>query len=621
MCGIAGIYRYKTGKPVQESEIAAMAQVIPYRGPDAQGEYCQGPLALAHRRLSIIDTSSRSSQPMSSHDGRFTIVFNGEVYNYLELREELLEKGHTFRTQSDTEVILEMYRAHGLGCLDYLNGMFAFAIWDPAEERLLLARDRVGIKPLYYRLDPDGIVFASEIKSLLAVSATRPEPDPEVLDGYLSLGYVPDDRTMFRGIMKLTPGALLEIRRGELNRRVYWDIDLNEEVPDLGEQYYVERTRELFRDAVRLQLRSDVPLGVFLSGGLDSSAVVAMMAELGAPRIDTFSVAWRLGGSFDETPYAREVAARFNTNHYEYFIEPKDFLDFIDSYIWHMDEPVTEAAGISLYYIAKLAKEQVTVILSGEGSDEVFGGYPIYRYMDILERYRRVPRLLRQRCLNPLLGLLGEKFRKYAALSELELERRYLGVSFYDEALKDSLYSRDGYRLSRGHSVYDQLAPYYAKTAGLDPQRRMQYLDLKTWLVNDLLIKADRMSMAPSLELRVPFLDHRLIELGAAIPARYRLKNGTCKYVIKKAMEPYLPKGIVHRRKMGFPTPLSLLFQGELKGYARELLTSRRFLDRGYFDPEAIGRLWQDHESGRRDVHRVLWQLIVLEVWHRRFID
>jgi asparagine synthase (glutamine-hydrolysing) len=620
MCGIAGIYRYQTGKEVQPAEVLAMAQLMAYRGPDAQGEYCRGPVGLAHRRLSIIDTSSRSSQPMVSTHGTLTIVFNGEIYNYLELREELVRQGHQFRTQSDTEVILELYREHGAGCLDHLNGMFAFAIWDADREVLFLARDRVGIKPLYYHFDADGIVFASEIKAILAVSSRRPEVDPAALDSYMTLGYVPTDRTMFRGITKLTPGSYLEIDRGQVLHRVYWDIDLGE-LPDHGETYYVERTRELFRDAVRLQLRSDVPLGVFLSGGLDSSAVVAMMAELGVGKINTFSVAWGLGGGFDETPYAREIARKFDTNHFEYYIDAKDFLGFLESYIWHMDEPVTEAAGISLYYIAKLAKEQVTVVLSGEGSDEVFGGYPIYRYMELLDRYRGLPAPLRRGCLNPLLGLLGEKFRKYVRLSELPLEERYLGVSFYDNALKESLYSSATARAAQEHSVFAQLAPYYQRSAGLDPQRRMQYLDIKTWLVDDLLIKADRMSMAPSLELRVPFLDHRLVELGAAIPAKYRLKNGTCKHIIKKAMEPYLPHDIIHRRKMGFPTPLALLFKGDLKPYARELLSSRRFLERGYFDPDAVKKLWHDHENGTRDVHRVLWQLIVLENWHRKFID
>jgi asparagine synthase (glutamine-hydrolysing) len=619
MCGIAGLYNFRSGRPADPGELRVMGDVLAHRGPDDEGLFHEGPLGFFHKRLTILDTSSRGRQPMMSPDGSVVITFNGEIYNFLELRAELEARGHSFQTRTDTEVLLHLWQEHGEGLLERLNGMFALAIWDRTAQVLFIARDRLGIKPLYWTSTRDGIAFASEIKALLTLSGSSPGVDLDMLDAYMSVGYVPTERTLFRGIEKLQPGWCLCVDRDGLRLRQYWDLEIAPE--DLGEQECVDLTTGLLRDAVRLQLRSDVPLGVFLSGGVDSRAGVALMLEMGIEDIRTFTVAYDFGPQFDETRWARMVAEKFHTRHREIFVSPQEFRDFIPSLVWHMDEPVTEAAAISLFFVAKLAREDVTVVLSGEGSDEVFGGYPIYKYMQVLERYRQMPASLRRALVNPALNALGGKWRKYTELSELPLHDRYLGCSFYETPLKEELYRPEVRSRFNGHGMPHLVRPFYDKTEGQDPLLRMMYLDVKSWLPDDLLVKADKMTMASSVELRVPFLDHRVVELGGRIPPKYRIKGWSTKHVLKKAMEGRLPHEILHRGKMGFPTPLARMFQGELRGYVADVLGSDRSLDRGYFRPEVVRRLVSEHQSGTQDHHRVLWQLLVLEEWHRRFID
>ncbi|HEX3724970.1 MAG TPA: asparagine synthase (glutamine-hydrolyzing) [Pirellulales bacterium] len=619
MCGIVGVYRYKTRRTVESSEIRTMCGLIPYRGPDGQGLHTAGDYGVGHRRLSIIDVSDRSLQPMHTADGQWNISFNGEVYNYLELKQELAAEGCQFSTTSDTEVLLAAFSRWGLHSLERLNGMYAFAVWHQPTRTLTLVRDRLGIKPLYYTLTAEGLAFASEIKCLLTLPEVKCQANLRILDGYMGVGYCLGEETLFKGIYRLPPGHYLQISNGVVDKAAYWDIEFQRD-QDLGEAHYVEQAQKLLEDAVRLQLRSDVPLGVFLSGGVDSSAVVAMMRRLGVDKIKTFSVSWDYGPEYDEGRYAREIAALFRTEHHEYRVTPDDFLAFLPNYIWHMDEPVQEAASIALYYIAKKAQDEVTVVLSGEGSDEVFGGYPVYRYMAWLERYRAVPQRLRNG-INPLLSRCGPKWNKHVKLSSLSLERRYAGVSLNEIDRMRSLYTPRLLEETQGHAIEQLVAPYYGKTAAHDAQTRMQYLDVKSWLVDDLLIKADRMSMAASLELRVPFLDHRLIEFAARMPSKYRLKGGEAKYLIKKAVEPYLPRHIIYRKKQGFPTPLSLLFKGPLRHYVRDVLVSDRCSGRGLFKPAAIQQLVDEHGRGAADHHKALWQLLVLELWHRVFVD
>jgi len=596
-----------------------MISVINYRGPDGDGVFTSGQIGLGHKRLTIIDTSERSNQPMSSHSGSQTLCYNGEVYNYVELAHQLKKLGIEFRTTSDTEVILELIRKEGVSALEKFNGMFAFAYWDEDKKSLLLVRDRAGIKPLFYKETENGVLFASEIKSILTQQEKSCSVNRALIDSYMSLGYSPGNDTLFSGIKKVPPGHYLEVKDSKLTLTKYWDMKFDKRI-DQGEKYYIEKTQELFEDAVKLQLRSDVPLGVFLSGGVDSSAVVAMMHKLGVKDIKTFSVAWDYGKDFDETQYARKIAKQFNTDHTEYFMTAQEFKDFLPNYIRHMDEPVTEAAAISLYYLALKTKEKVTVVLSGEGADEVYGGYSIYKYLEVIEKYKRLPSFIRK-VANPILRTLGSKFSKYADLSEVALDKSYAGVSFYEESQKQRLYSDSFKEEACNQGIFKILAPYYQHCQTQDAQSKMQYLDVKTWLVDDLLVKADRMSMAASLELRVPFLDHRFLELGATLPSKYRFKGYESKYILKKAMEPFLDKEILYRKKQGFPTPLAIMFQGELQGYVRDIITSKTALSRGYFSEIEINKLLNEHSIAEKDHHKVLWQLLVLELWHREYID
>lgn len=619
MCGITGIYRYKTGKAVTAAEVQAMTSVIGHRGPDGDGIHVDGAVGLGHKRLSIIDVSERSNQPMRSACGRYTLAYNGEVYNYLELRQPLEAQGQTFRTESDTEVLLHTLSIQGPQAIQGFNGMFAYAFWDASTQRMIIARDRLGIKPLYYYEDQDGILFGSEIKSILALTGKIFQPDVTLIDAYMSMGYVPGENTLFKGIKRLLPGHQIVIENGKMRIEQYWDLVFRRE-RDRGEAYYLEQTKTLLEDSIRLQLRSDVPLGVFLSGGVDSSAVVAYMHKLGVKDIKTFSVAWDYGKAYNETRYARMVSEQFGTDHHEYFMSPNDLWSFLPGYIEFMDEPVTEAAAISLYYIAKKTREHVTVVLSGEGADEVYGGYPIYMYLHWVQQYRKIPAFLRK-LINPVLKPLHPLARKYIGLSDKTIDQSYYGVSFYDPELKQSLYTDAFAQTARTHAVERLVQGYYAKTTGLDDQARMQYFDIKTWLVDDLLIKADRMSMAASLELRVPFLDHRFMEFSGTLPAHYRFKKGQPKYLLKKALEDTLPRELLYRPKQGFPTPLSILFKEHLQGEVTALLDSAEHHRRGYFRPERVRQLLDEHFSGQKDHHKVLWQLVVLEKWHRVFID
>jgi asparagine synthase (glutamine-hydrolysing) len=618
VCGIAGVFNYIAGRAVDRDAVRRMADVMAHRGPDADGFHFDGAVGLAHRRLAIIDLSDRGRQPMHTRDGRFSIVFNGEIYNYLELRRDLLAKGHTFLTDTDTEVLLTLYALHGSACLAQLNGMFTFAIWDRAARSLFIARDRVGIKPLYYASTDAGVVFASEAKALLEYPGVSASVDRSRIDTFMTFGYVPGDQTLFTQVRKLPPGHTMTVTERGVDIQEYWDVDYTP--PSNPMDYGPGQLHALLLDAVSIHLRSDVPVGVFLSGGLDSSAVVSLLSEAGIAGMKTFSVAYREGEGFDETAYARLVSERFGTEHHVLYVAPASFRDFIPDYVWHMDEPVTEAAALSLYFISRTLREHVTVALSGEGADELFAGYDIYRYMQWLERYRRVPEALRSGLLDRLLSLGGDKVRKYVRLSALPLEQRYLGVSLHDPWQPHALYSA-GFRREIARPGYDALAPCYERTRGHDPLTRMLYTDLKTWLVDDLLIKADKMTMANSVELRVPFLDYRVVEFAARVPSAMKLRGRTVKWILKQAMASRLPNEILERPKVGFPTPLALMFRADLSEYLHDVLLSDTARQRGYFDIRSVERLIAEHVQGRRDNHKALWQLVVLEEWHRCFVD
>ncbi len=618
MCGIAGIVDCK--KTNLTGVIEKMRDTLSYRGPDGCGLYVEAAsgIALGHRRLTILDLSSAGAQPMQDTKKQVVIVYNGEVYNYLELRRELVTKGYTFLSGTDTEVVLNAFLEWGTDCLKRFNGMFAFAIWDKRTSELFIARDRLGIKPLYYYLNNTSFVFASEVKAVLKGIGKIPKLNNHLIDLYMSFGYIPGDSTLHNGVKRLMPGHFLLYKEGNITIQKYWDLSF-EKSHDRGLNYYVDKAKFLLNDSIELRLRSDVPLGIFLSGGLDSSAVVALLASRVQEPLKTYSVAYDFGKEYNETKYSRKIAKLFNTDHHEYILTPSEFVNFIPEYVYYMDEPVTEAAAISLYHIARLARKDVTVVLSGEGSDEIFAGYDFYFYNCIIEKIRQLfggrgTKALSQ-FVNCLPGL--PKLKKYCHLSTTPLAERYRGISSYEDKVKRNLYTDDFFLVVHSHKF--DLSSYqrslFNKTSDADPLSRMLYFDTKTWLVDDLLIKADRMSMAASLELRVPFLDYRLVEFAAKMPSNYKLRGRTTKYILKKMMADLLPNEIINRKKMGFPTPLKLMFQRELYEYARDLLISPQAKIKDFFVLSTIKNILTEHKRGMADHHRIIWQLVVLENW------
>lgn len=623
MCGILGIK--SNSKIIDEQRVQDMRDTMPYRGPDSNGLWFdqQQKVGLAHLRLSILDPTPAGHQPRVEEAHNCVISYNGEVYNYLEVRSVLESKGYTFETGSDTEVVLKAYIEYGVNCLQHFNGMFAIAIWDGNKKELFLARDRLGVKPVYYYQNDDEFIFASETKAILKGLDSKPALNLQLIDSYMSFGYIPGENTLHQGVKRLMPGHYAVLKDGDLKITEYWDLKFNNQ-DDKGFDYYVDESKKLLESAIDLRLRSDVPLGIFLSGGIDSSAVVGLLADKVKEPLKTFSIGYDFGKGFDETPYAQIIADKFKTDHHEIKITPAQFKEFIPEYIALMDEPVTEAAAISLFFVAKLAKEKVTVALSGEGSDEIFAGYDLYQYMSVLEKYRSV---VGQGGADFFAGISNKVFgkshkvSKYLNMATQPIEQRYKGMSTYPDHQKEALYKpefkslneQDGQVSSRSFSK--QL---FGKVKGQDQLSKMLYFDTKTWLVDDLLIKADRMSMAASVELRVPFLDYRLVEFAATIPSHHKIKKGEGKYPLKKMMEGILPNDIIYRKKMGFPTPLKLMFQNELRDYAEKLLLSDETKLHQFFRKERIEQLIQEHNADKYDHHKTLWQLVVLEEWLRK---
>ncbi len=608
MCGIAGILNFDPRRPVSREAVERMCAVTRHRGPDDHGLHLEGNVGLGFNRLSIIDLEG-GRQPMSNEDGRVWVVFNGEIYNFRELRAELEGRGHRFATRSDTETIVHAWEEFGEDCVDHLRGMFAFAVWDARRRLLFAARDRLGIKPFYYFHGPDFFAFASELKSLAELEATPREIDAEALPGYLRHRYVIGPRTMLKGVRKLLPGECVTVRDGRVARRRYWRLPLDG-VRRIAEAEALERFEALMDETLRRHLIADVPLGAFLSGGLDSSAVVAWMAKLGVGAIKTFSIGYDSPES--ELPYARLVSRRFGTDHHELVLSPGEFAEDLPHIVAMMDEPVADEAALPLYQIARLARRTVTVALSGEGSDEIFGGYPIYRTMMAIEALNRLP-------LSATAGRLfdrfaGGKLRKYGRMLGRPIERRYGGVSTaFAEHEIPRLLARDDW--SAGE---EPTARLYRETAGLPLLNRMTYVDMNTWLADDLLVKADRMSMANSLELRVPFLDHKVVEFVYSLPAGLKIRRLRAKYLLKKAVEGRLPRRIIHRTKKGFPVPLETWFRRRLAGYAREILFSRDSGVEDYFRRGVVEEILRQHAT--RDRSNEIYALLVLALWRRRYV-
>jgi len=617
MCGIAGVVS-RGGRTVLAEEIRAMCDVMTHRGPDGEGLYVAEGVGLGMRRLSIIDLET-GSQPIRNEDGSVWVVFNGEIYNFKALRRDLEARGHSFYTATDTETIVHLYEEYGARCVEHLRGMFAFALWDARRRQALLARDRLGIKPLYYAEVDGRLLFASELKAILQSPEIQRRLDWNALARVFTFLTTPSAESIIAGVKKLEPGHLLLVPAGgEPRTQRYWEVAFE---PDHGrsEADLVDRLRELLDESVRLHLVSDVPLGAFLSGGIDSSAVVATMTRAAATPVKTFSIGFP-EADYDERPHARRVATAFGTDHHELVLEPAG-LDVIADLAWYLDEPFGDSSAIPTYMVSKLASEHVTVVLSGDGGDELFAGYDRYLVEARERRYGTPPALVRR-----ALGLAGRlmpdgtRGKNFVRHWALRGPARYLDAStLFGRDAQARLFRPEAFEMLGRSDPWREEAECLARANGCWLSA-LQYLDLKSYLPLDILTKVDRMSMAHSIEARVPLLDHKLVEFAATVPAELRLSGGTTKRLFKQAMRGILPDEIVGRPKHGFAIPLARWFRGELAGFARDLLLSRESRARGVFDPAYVERLLTLHQRGR-PLDLQLWTLISFEQWCRTFLD
>ncbi len=638
MCGITGAIWTEPEKSLDEPTLQRMTDVLRHRGPDDEGFYASewrisAPgqatpgVALGFRRLSIIDLAS-GHQPLSNEDGSVWIVFNGEIYNYRDLRRRLEGSGHRFRTHSDTEVIVHLYEDVGEDLPKHLNGMFALAIWDANRRQLFMARDRLGKKPFVYRLEPGRLLFASELKSLLEVPGVPRQLDPQALDDYLTYQYVPHPRTIFQGISKLPPGYCAVYHEGRLRLRPYWQPDFNAEEEQSAQQY-AEELRELLTSAVELRLQSDVPLGAFLSGGIDSSIVVGLMQRLSREKVRTFSIGFPVK-EYDETHYARLVAQRFGTIHEEFRVEP-DAVAILPKLVWHYDEPFADSSAVPTWYVSQLTRQQVTVALTGDGGDELFAGYSRYRAVWMGSWFDRLPAVLRwilagsywQRLpASPRQKSIRRRFKRFTEALGQPPQRRYLNwIAIFNEARRAELYSDDFLTRLPDKDPLEFLAAAWRRSSGRDPVTAASLADLVTYLPCDLMTKVDIASMAHGLECRQPILDYRVVELAARMPLRHKFHGGRGKRILLDTFADLLPKELLHRGKMGFGVPLDRWFRGPLAGFTQDILLDPRTLERGLFRPEAVRRLVADHLEGRFDHSYRLWSLLVLELWQRCWLD
>jgi len=639
MCGICGVISLD-GSPIDNGLLDRMASTLIHRGPDEEGYYFNqapgqlsrkpnGPTAaLAHRRLSIIDLRT-GQQPLSNEDGTIWISFNGEIYNFQELRHLLEARGHLFRTNSDTETIVHAYEEWGEACLNRLRGMFAFAIWNDKEKELLLARDRIGKKPLYYYLDGNRLTFASEIKAIVQDKEVRREINLEALSDYLSLLYIPAPKTIFKKINKLEAGHFLVYGMRGLRKMEYWDLSFAKTKEKPEEEWHEEIVAKL-TEGVGIRLNSEVPLGAFLSGGIDSSAVVAIMAGILKNPIITNSIGFK-ESTFNELSYARKVADLFHTDHHEYTVTP-DAMDIVDKLPYYFDEPFADSSAVPTYYVSQVARQNVTVALSGDGGDENFAGYRRY-YYDRLEN--RIRENLPMNIFRPVFaGLaygypkadwLPQVFRAKSLLTNLSLSPAkafFYSVSQLLPGIKEKILSEEVRQVLKGYDTFSLFDAYFARVATQtnDPLSRVQYIDMKTYLADDILTKVDRASMANSLEVRVPILDHKFMEFVATIPSYLKLNGGETKHIFKRAMLAKLPKEVLYRKKMGFSIPVSKWFRKELKEFTQDILFSPGSRQHGLFDPSYVEHLWKEHQWGISNHSSALWTLLMFENWWKRWM-
>jgi asparagine synthase (glutamine-hydrolysing) len=627
MCGIVGILDVRGGRTVDEALLRRMNDTQHHRGPDEGDTYIEPGVGFGHRRLSVIDIAM-GQQPLGNEDGSVMVCYNGEIYNYRELTAELKALGHTFKTKSDTEVIVHAWEEWGEDCVDHFRGMFAIGLWDRNQQVMFLARDRLGVKPLYYAMTPDGwFAFSSELKALRMHPSLSHEIDPRAVEDYFAYGYVPEPKTIYKGALKLSPGFRLVQKVGAplAEPKQFWDVPFKPhhamtESDARGE--LVERLRE----AVKIRLVAEVPLGAFLSGGVDSSAVVAMMAGLSDGPVHTCSIAFQ-DKAFDESAYAQQVAQQYKTDHFVETVDTDDY-GLLDTLAGLYDEPYADSSAIPTYRVCQLARQRVTVALSGDGGDENLAGYRRYRYAMAEERVRgRIPDGLRK----PVFGTLGRLYPKadwaprvfrakttFEALSRDLVEGYFHGVSIMTDGMREQLFS-DGFRRKlQGYRAIDVMRGHADKSPTDDPLSMIQYLDMKTYLPGDILTKVDRASMAHALEVRVPLLDHKLVEWISGLPPEMKLKGSEGKYIFKKSMEPFLPDDILYRRKQGFAVPLAGWFRGPLRERVKESLLGPRLAATGIFNQAFLQEIVEQHQSGRRDYSAPIWTLLMFEAFLRK---
>ncbi len=630
MCGLVGIFDTRGQRPIDKGLLNRMNETQFHRGPDEGGLHLEPGVGLGHRRLSIIDLSS-GQQPLFNEDGSVVVVYNGEIYNFESLYKELEAAGHKFRTHCDTEVIVHAWEEWGEACVNRFRGMFAFALWDRNTRTLFLARDRIGIKPLYYALLPDGyLLFGSELKSLMAHPRLQRDVEFRAVEDYFAYGYVPEPKTILKSALKLSPGYSLSIRTGDPlpEPRQYWDVPFTLLAP-LSEAAASEELISRLREAVDIRLVSEVPLGAFLSGGVDSSAVVAMMAGLSKDPVNTCSISFG-DPRFNEAQYASAVAERYNTNHHVEQVNPDDF-DLIDKLASLYDEPFADSSAMPTYRVCELARKRVTVALSGDGGDENLAGYRRYRWHSYEERLRSMLPLGVRR---PLFGTLGRVYPKldwapkalrakstFESLARGSVEGYFHSVSHMGNVQRQQLFSPEFQRELQGYTAIEVLHGHARQAPTDHPMSLVQYLDMKTWLVGDILTKVDRASMAHSLEVRVPLLDHVLVEWISGLPPELKLKGREGKYIFKKGLEPLLPDNVLYRPKMGFSVPLASWFRGPLRQRVRDSILSNKLADTGIFNKKYIEHLVNQHQSGMRDYSVPIWALLMFEAFLRKNIE
>lgn len=628
MCGICGVV-YSDGWTDEKTELLGrMVASLTHRGPDEAGTYITGGTGLGHRRLSIIDLFT-GKQPLFNEDGRVTVVFNGEIYNYRELRERLIDKGHSFRTATDTEVLVHLYEEKGPACVEELRGMFALAVWDENKKQLFLARDRLGKKPLFYARHDNGFFFASEIKAILQDRRLPRRVNTEALDDFLTYQYVPPPLTIYEGIYKLPPAHTLVFSplTGKTETKQYWNLSYEPKYRTT-EKAAVDGIMALLQEAVKLRLESDVPLGAFLSGGIDSSMVVGLMSGMMDEPVNTFSIGFE-NEAYNELPYARIVAERFKTNHREFIVKP-NALEVLPSLVWYFDEPFGDSSAVPTFYVAKICREQVKVALTGDGGDESFAGYERYVGNKLVRLYSKQPDFLRRHVIKQALGLMPGRFnnsrwiRRLRWLNTLSLSgsaRLYAqSMTMFRKDQKQKLYPAVVAEAAGRRSALEYTFKYYNSSEVREEIDRMLYSDVMTYLPGDLLVKVDRMAMAHGLETRCPFLDHKLMEYAAVLPGRFKLRGVTLKHLLKKAAMTILPREVIFRPKQGFGVPVSQWFREELKPLLHDILEQSLLAEDGYLKQNAISEFISEHCTGKENHGYRLWLLLVLELWYRIFI-